>query len=217
MRLLRQAMLALGAGGVAAVVLAVAAPSFQGEADAANDAASNPALLQPVKAFAGIKNKELRAAALFQEAGKVISSPRCMNCHPAGERPTQSDAMRPHQPLVVRGPHGTGEVGGTACATCHHEANFDAAGVPGHPKWAVAPIEMAWQGKSLSEICVQIKDRARNGDKDMAALVHHMAEDDLVGWGWNPGAGRTPAPGTQKQFGELIKAWADAGAACPKG
>ncbi|MGZ5989989.1 MAG: Isoquinoline 1-oxidoreductase subunit, partial [Rhizomicrobium sp.] len=28
---------------------------------------------------------------------------------------------------------------------------------------------------------------------------------------------RTPAPGSQMQFGELIKAWADAGAACPKG
>jgi hypothetical protein len=51
----------------------------------------------------------------------------------------------------------------------------------------------------------------------MAALVKHMAEDDLVGWGWHPGAGRTPAPGTQKQFGELIKAWADAGAGCPQG
>jgi hypothetical protein len=62
---------------------------------------------------------------------------------------------------------------------------------------------------------VQIKDKDRNGGKDMAALIHHMAEDELVGWGWNPGAGRTPAPGTQKQFGELIKAWAEAGAACP--
>ena len=33
-----------------------------------------------------------------------------------------------------------------ACTTCHHEANFDAANVPGNPKWALAPLEMAWQG-----------------------------------------------------------------------
>jgi hypothetical protein len=42
-----------------------------------------------------------------------------------------------------------------------------------------------------------------------------MAEDSLVGWGWLPGTGRQPAPGTQKEFGELIKAWVETGAACP--
>jgi hypothetical protein len=79
----------------------------------------------------------------------------------------------------------------------------------------VAPIELAWQGKSLSEICQQIKDPKRNGDKTIDELIHHMAEDSLVGWGWAPGAGREPAPGTQKDFGALIKAWAESGAACP--
>ena len=53
--------------------------------------------------------------------------------------------------------------------------------------------------------------------RSMADLVHHMAEDSLVGWGWSPGAGRTPAPGSQQVFGALIKAWADTGAACPAG
>jgi hypothetical protein len=76
---------------------------------------------------------------------------------------------------------------------------------------------MAWQGKSLSEICQQIKDPARNGGRSMADLVHHMAENELVGWGWSPGAGRTPAPGSQQVFGELIKAWVDTGAVCPAG
>lgn len=217
MRRVSQLMMAGAAGALAAFALAIVAPVLPSPADAANEPATNPAMLQPVSHFDGIKNKEERAVALFKEAGKVIASPRCMNCHPATERPTQKDTMQPHQPLVVRGEAGHGAAGGLACNTCHHDANFDAASVPGNPKWALAPLEMAWQGKSLGEICVQIKDRARNGDKDMAKLVHHMAEDELVGWGWHPGAGRTPAPGTQKQFGELIKAWADAGAACPKG
>ena len=109
--------------------------------------------------FDNITDKNERAVALFEEAGKVIQSPRCMNCHPAGERPTQTDRMRPHQPLVVRGEGGMGAPGGLVCTTCHHEANFDPAGVPGNPKWALAPAEMAWQGKTLGQICVQIKDK----------------------------------------------------------
>jgi hypothetical protein len=211
----KQSTMALAAVGIAAGLLALAAPGFRGKADAAAEPLTNPVTLKPVSDFDGIADKSKRAVALFEEAGKVIQSPRCLNCHPATERPTQTDAMRPHQPLVIRGEAGMGAPGGLVCTTCHHDANFDPAGVPGNPVWHLAPAEMAWQGKPLGQICVQIKDRARNGGKDMAALITHMAEDPLVGWGWNPGAGRTPAPGTQKQFGELIKAWADAGATCP--
>jgi hypothetical protein len=102
-----------------------------------------------------------------------------------------------------------------ACSTCHGAANYDPAAVPGHPNWHLAPLEMAWEGKSLGEICEQIKDINRNGGMTMEKLIHHMAEDTLVGWGWSPGAGRTPAPGSQAQFGALVRAWADAGAHCP--
>ncbi len=70
-------------------------------------------------------------------------------------------------------------------------------------------------GKSLGEICEQIKDRKRNGGKSLEEIVTHMAEDTLVGWGWDPGGGRTPVPGTQQSFGDLMKAWADTGAVCP--
>jgi hypothetical protein len=171
--------------------------------------------LKPAASFDRIKNKRARSVALFQEAGKVIQSPRCLNCHPAGDRPTQTDRMRPHEPLVVRGEHGLGAPGGLACGTCHHAANFDPAHVPGHPEWHLAPLSMAWQGKSLGQICAQIKDKARNGERDLAALVKHTSEDTLVGWAWHPGVGRTPAPGTQTQFGDLIKAWVATGAFCP--
>ena len=70
--------------------------------------------------------------------------------------------------------------------------------------------------KSLGQICEQIKDRKRNGDRSLEQIVEHMAHDELVGWGWNPGLGRTAVAGTQKEFGALIKAWADNGAHCPK-
>ena len=120
----------------------------------------------------------------------------------------QGDDGHPHQPLVVRGVDGFGAIG-MRCTTCHGKANFDPGGVPGNPVWHLAPIEMAWEGKSLGEICEQVKDRKRNGGKSMEEIIHHMGEDPLVGWGWNPGGGREPAPGTQEEFGELIKAWVD--------
>jgi hypothetical protein len=170
--------------------------------------------LKPLEAFATISDEKERSLALFHEAGKVITHARCMNCHPAGDRPAQGDDRHPHMPLVVRGEDNFGAIG-MRCTTCHGPANFDPAGVPGHPEWHVAPIEMAWVGKSLGQICEQIKDPKRNGGKSMAELIHHMAEDSLVGWGWHPGVGREPVPGTQKDFGALLKAWVDTGAACP--
>jgi cytochrome c553 len=173
-----------------------------------------PQGLKPASAFDSIADNNQRAVALFEEAGKVIQHPRCVNCHPAGDRPLQGEDGHPHQPLVVRGVDGFGAIG-MRCTTCHGPANFDPGGVPGNPKWHLAPLEMAWVGKSLAEICVQIKDTERNGGMSMEQLVHHMAEDELVGWAWHPGAGRPPAPGTQKEFGALIKAWADSGAVCP--
>ena len=164
--------------------------------------------------FASIGDEAARSRALFEEAGKVIQSPRCQNCHPVGQRPTQGDDMHPHLPLVVRGLDDQGAIA-MRCITCHQTANFQPAGVPGAPKWHVAPVEMAWQGKSLGAICEQIKDPARNGKRSLAQIHDHMAHDELVGWGWHPGGTRTAAPGTQAQFGELIDAWIKTGAACP--
>jgi hypothetical protein len=46
--------------------------------------------------------------------------------------------------------------------------------------------------------------------------VEHVSHDSLVGWGWSPGAGREPVPGTREEMGELIEAWVDTGAVCPE-
>jgi hypothetical protein len=182
--------------------------------------AQNGTELRPPTAFAGITDLQARSRALFTEAAKVIMSPRCMNCHPAGDRPTQGNDQHPHEPFVIRG-DGGGGVPGNTCTACHTDRNFtlgDGASyqsIPGHPRWALAPIEMAWQGKSPSEICAQLKDRNRNGGRDLALLHEHLAKDDLIAWGWNPGLGREPAPGTQARLGELIQAWIESGAQCP--
>jgi hypothetical protein len=79
----------------------------------------------------------------------------------------------------------------------------------------MAPIEMAWQGRSAGEICRQLKDTDRNGGRSLALLQEHVANDDLVAWGWQPGEGRDPAPGTQRLLGALVQAWIDTGSECP--
>jgi hypothetical protein len=177
-------------------------------------AAGPPAPLATPESFAGISDTAARSAALFTEAGKVLTGARCVNCHPAGDRPLQTETGRLHQPPVERGADGFGAVA-MRCATCHQDANFDPAGVPGHAHWHLAPREMAWQGKTVSEICVQVKDPARNGGRTLAQIHDHMTNDSLVGWAWAPGFGRASAPGTQKELGALLDAWIKTGAVCP--
>ena len=179
-----------------------------------NEAPELPTELKTVASFADIPDTQSRSIALFREAAKVLQHPRCVNCHPAGDRPSQGDLMRPHQPVVVRGKDGHGAPG-LACTTCHGGANFDPARVPGDPHWHLAPLSMAWEGKSIGYLCNQLKDPTRNGNRDLAAILKHVATDSLVKWGWNPGPGRTPAPGTNEEFVALLQAWADAGAHCP--
>ena len=86
--------------------------------------------LRPAGSFSSIADARERSVALFQEAAKVLQHPRCVNCHPRGDRPMQTDRMRPHEPLVVRGADGHGAPA-LACKTCHGDANYDPARVPG--------------------------------------------------------------------------------------
>jgi hypothetical protein len=207
----RARLIAAAAAAVIGVAGA-ASPVLQRTAAQPSSAAASD--LRPASDFAGIADQRARSLALFQEAGKVLGHPRCVNCHPAGDSPHQTDRMRLHQPMVVRGADGHGAPT-LQCNTCHGPANFDPAHVPGHAEWHLAPLSMAWEGRSLGQICEQIKDRARNGGRDLAEILHHVGEDSLVGWAWSPGIGRAPAPGTQARFGEIMRAWAAAGAFCP--
>ena len=172
--------------------------------------------LRSASSFDSISNPQERSRALFIEAGRVIQSPRCLNCHPSGDRPYQGQGveLRLHVPNVTRGVDNKGAVA-LRCTSCHQEKNNESSGVPGHPLWHMAPREMGWVGVSLGGICEQIKDPRRNGGKTLAQIHEHMAHDPLVGWGWMPGAHRDPAPGTQAQLGELIDAWIKTGAVCP--
>jgi hypothetical protein len=171
--------------------------------------------LQEPSAFAGIADPAQRSRAIFGEIGKVLMHPRCMNCHPAGDRPLQGADHRIHWPPAKRA--GLGDT----CAACHTDRNVTLharasyQSIPGQARWELAPLSMAWEGKSIGEICRQLKDKERNGGRDLALLHEHIAKDELVAWGWDPGEGREPAPGNQDITGKLVQAWIDSGAECP--
>lgn len=156
---------------------------------------------------------ESRAA--FVRVAEVLRHPRCLNCHQPNI-PLQGDEKRLHRPLVQRGPGNMG-VGTMMCVACHNASgNNDTSRTPGAPAWAMAPLAQNWQGVSDARLCAQLKDRKRNGNKDAAALLHHVADDALVRWGWNPGEGRQPVSTPHERFVADFRTWTDGGMACPR-
>ncbi|MDC0713494.1 Isoquinoline 1-oxidoreductase subunit [Stigmatella sp. ncwal1] len=173
-----------------------------------------PGELRAPEVFGVIPDKEERSRALFLEASRVLLHPRCANCHPAGDTPLQGTQGQVHEPPVTRGPEDRGVVG-MQCTGCHQDRNLEFSRVPGAPNWHVAPKSMAWVGKTPRAVCEQLKDKSRNGGKSLADIVEHNKHDELVAWGWHPGSGREPAPGSQERFGAIIEAWVNTGAECP--
>lgn len=166
--------------------------------------------------------REAAAVEAFATVERVFQHPRCSNCHIPGDQPLQFDGQTPHAMQVVRGPEGKGAPG-LPCSTCHGEANapdgYGPHAPPGAPHWQLPPPDqkMVWIGASPAELCALLKDRSRNGDRDLDAMLEHVAEDALVLWGWEPGGGRTPVPVPHAEFVAAFTAWADAGGPCPAG
>ena len=46
-------------------------------------------------------------------------------------------------------------------------------------------------------------------------MLEHVAHDELVGWGWEPGVGRAPVPIPRAQVAAALRTWMEAGAPCP--
>ncbi|MGC0154198.1 hypothetical protein ACPRNU_17190 [Chromobacterium vaccinii] len=151
----------------------------------------------------------------FGDVARVMQSPRCLNCHTATDFPRQGDDRHRHLQLIKRGPADMGSPS-LMCFACHQTANSADGLVPGGPGWRLAPLSMAWEGLSAGQMCRRLLDKQRNGNRDIAALVEHMANEPLVQWAWHPGGGRTPPPLSQPDFLASVRRWADTGAYCPK-
>lgn len=164
------------------------------------------------------ETKEQISKAAFAEAYKVFMSPRCANCHPAGDVPTQGDAMDLHAQGVTRGKDGKGKYG-MKCATCHQTENLEGEKMPpGVANWHMPPadMKMVFQGRTARQLCQQLKNPKMNGGrKTLEEAIEHLEKDPLVHWGWSPGNGRTTPPLSYEEFMKNIHEWVENGGACP--
>lgn len=147
---------------------------------------------------------------------EVLQHPRCKNCHPVDRVPLQGDTGLPHGQNVHGGDDGKGRVA-MRCATCHHEANnSDPHQPPGAPNWHLPPssMPMVFVGRTPAQLARQLADPQQNGGKSPAEILHHVAHDPLVLWGWAPGPGRAPVSVPHAEFVAAMRAWVDAG--CPE-
>jgi hypothetical protein len=200
-RIVAAALLALVAA------LALRAPESQGAPEQARDAPAQPASTPTAE--------QLEAArAAFGDVARVLLSPRCRNCHPAGDAPLHGDAGVPHTMNVSRR---SPEVG-LACTTCHRERNSAIPGAPpGAPNWHMPGREtpMVFEGHTPASLCRQLKDPVATGGRDLTDLVVHVEDDPFVQWGWQPGPGRSTPPITHHELVERMAQWAAAGGPCP--
>jgi len=186
------------------IALAYAASAF---ITAANTASSS---LHPAE-------DSLLSKKAFAEVYKVLLSPRCMNCHPAGDVPLQGDDSHAHTQNVKRGKDGKG-LYAMKCANCHQPGNTPGLNMPpGNAVWQLPPadMKMVFQGRSPRELAAQLLNPETNGHKTREQLIQHVAEDGLVLWGWNPGEGRTLPPLSHEAFVQQFRQWIDNGAYLP--
>jgi hypothetical protein len=156
------------------------------------------------------------SVAAFLKVYEVLMSPRCMNCHPAGDIPLQGDDSHLHTMSPIRGKDGKG-VYAMKCSNCHQPTNSPGLNTPpGNPKWALPPsdMKMAFEGRSPRELALQIMDYKRNGHKNKAQLIEH-ARDTLVKAGWNMGEGRKPPPLSYNEFVTVWDEWINKGGIAP--
>jgi cytochrome c5 len=162
-----------------------------------------------------------KAKAAFAEAAKVFFSPRCANCHPGGDNPTQYDEMTPHSMAVTRGEDGHG-VYGQKCSACHQLQNLPGEHMPpGTSKeWHMPPADqpMVFQGLTAGQLCRNFKDPKTNGGHKTLreAMDHIKKRDPLVTWAWDPGNGRTVPPMGMEEFIAKVDEWVNSGGACPE-
>jgi hypothetical protein len=168
------------------------------------------------KGYLDISKDSVESAQAFMKVYKVLMSPRCMNCHPSGDRPLQGDDSHIHAMNVQRGKDGKG-LYALRCSNCHQPENAAAMHAPpGNPKWHLpsADMEMVFQGRSAHDLALQIMDYNRNGHKNKAMLLEH-ARDTLVKAGWHMGESRTKPPMEYKDFVTAWDTWINKGGYAP--
>jgi hypothetical protein len=157
-------------------------------------------------------------AAAWERIFSVASHPRCTNCHVGQSGRPAWDGLgygkrRLHAMNIVAGESRIGAET-IPCRVCHISAQ-GANDVPhAAPQiadaWRLPPVELAWRGKTSVEICEGLRART----DDFARLAQHAEISAFVNYGFSPGAGRAPVPGTVQRLARDLRIWAAAGAPC---
>lgn len=155
----------------------------------------------------------------------VMTSPRCMNCHSSAAFPRQTDDRYPHVFGVERGADDHG-LPIKRCTSCHGARNNPDTGAPGRIDWHQAPLAMSTESspgvpKSGAQMCADVKDRTKNGNRDFAGISGFIEFDQFITWAWDPGIRAsgvmrtTPPLATHGEFVKVVKKWLADGAPCP--
>ena len=178
----------------------------------------------PTRAVAGpplptplLRNDSVGSVKAFRAVYQVLLSPRCMNCHPAGEVPLQGEDSHLHPMGVRRGVDGHG-ISALKCANCHQDQNLPGPHLPpGNPKWGLPPTrtKMVFQGRTPRQLARQLLDLTQNGGKTRAQLIEHVTSDPLVLAGWHPGEGRALPPLSHAAFARAFTTWIATGGYAP--
>ena len=88
----------------------------------------------------------------------------------------------------------------------------------GEPRWHLpsTATPMVFEGRTPGQLCKQLLDKTKNGGLTPEQLVHHVNNDPLVLWGWNPGEWRSAPPITHAEFVRKVEEWIYKGRACPR-
>ena len=154
---------------------------------------------------------------------EVASHPRCSNCHvgesnrPMWSGPTYGKA-RPHGMNINAGESRIGAEY-IPCVTCHLTNSVggnDAAHMAPQvaAEWQLPPVEFEWFGKSSTEVCNQLRDPERNGDRTFMDIAGHLDHDVILHWAWAPGGGRESAPYSLQEHVNDVLEWGVAGMPC---
>jgi len=154
---------------------------------------------------------------------EVASHPRCSNCHVgADNRPMWSGPTygktRNHGMNINAGESRIGAET-IPCSACHL-ANETGGQTGRHmapqvaADWQLPPAEFEWFGKSSVEVCNQLRDPDRNGDRTFLDIAGHLDHDVILHWAWSPGGGREPAPYSLQEHVNDVLIWGVAGSPC---
>lgn len=180
------------------------------------------AALLPLSAQAQDTSPRAEGIAAWQRIYEVASHPRCTNCHvgdsgrPGWAALGYGDTRR-HGMFIQAGDSRIGAET-IPCRACHISAAGENAVPHAAPQiadaWRLPPVELAWNGKSSADLCALLGDPERNDGFDIAGLAEHIRESAFVAWGFSPGGGRSPAPGSAETLAADVELWGAAGTPC---